>query len=103
VVQEALKGGRCIANTKGHHQKLVMTIMSVENRFGNIDFLHANMVLLEQRSSLVKNYVPCSSISSVKRSSMIGMGNLSLTIKLSRARKIRTHAPSAFFFKDHDN
>jgi hypothetical protein len=79
MVHEALKGRRCIAKTKGHHQKLVMTIMRVKNSFGNIGFVHVNLVITMVKIKLVKNYDPC--ISS-KRSSMTRMENLSLNFKL---------------------
>jgi len=45
VVHESLKGGFNIANTKRNHQKLIMTIMSETIHFGNIEFLHVNVVI----------------------------------------------------------
>ena len=45
VVHKALKSRGGITKTKWHDQELIMAFMSSESSLGNVDFLHANLVV----------------------------------------------------------
>jgi hypothetical protein len=84
MIHEALEGGGGITQAKGHDQKLIVALMSSKGHLGNVCLFHTYLVIAERRSSLVKNWAP---LNSSRRSSMTGMGNLSLMVSLLRARK----------------
>lgn len=84
-INEALEGWESIANSIRHNQKLIMVFMCVQYRLMNVNLFHADLVVSEWRSSLVKKLEPWSSS---RRSSMTRMGNLSFIVNLLRAWKL---------------
>jgi hypothetical protein len=84
MIHEALESGGRITQTKGHDQKLIVVIMSSKGSLSNVFLFHTDLVVARMRSSLVNNWAP---LNSSKRSSMTGMGNLSLMVSLLRAQK----------------
>jgi hypothetical protein len=78
-----VEGG--ITQAKGHDQKLIVALMSAKGHLGNVCLFHMYIVIARAKIKLVKNWVP---LNSSRRSSMTGMGNLSLMVSLLRERKL---------------
>lgn len=45
LVHNALKGGRCIGEAKGHHLELVISLMGLESSFVLIFWMHSHLVV----------------------------------------------------------
>jgi hypothetical protein len=84
MVHEALEGGGGVRQTKGHDQKLIVALMSVKGGLGNVSIFHTYLVIAQAKIKFGKELCP---LNSSRRSSMTGMGNLSLMVSLLRARR----------------
>ena len=58
VIHKTLESRRGIAETKWHDQELIMAFMSSESRLGNVDFLHANLVVASEKIQLSEEFSP---------------------------------------------
>src|ERR1700728_1661164 len=58
VIHKTLESRRGIAETKWHDQELIMAFMSSESRLGNVDFLHANLVIAGAKIQLGEELRP---------------------------------------------
>jgi hypothetical protein len=85
MIHEALEGGGGITQAKGHDQKLIMALMSAKGHLGNVCLFHTYLVIARGKIKFSKEVAP---LNSSRRSSMIGMGNLSLMVSLLRAWKL---------------
>ena len=45
MIHEALEGGGGITQAKGYDQKLIVALMSVKGRLGNVNLLHTYLVI----------------------------------------------------------
>jgi hypothetical protein len=99
-VHETLKGGRCIANAKGHHQELVMASMSEKNIVRNICLLHANLVIAREEIDFGEDL---STLELIQKVINDKNGKCILDCQFVQNSDVGTHEPSSFFLKDHDN
>ena len=58
VIHKTLESRRGIAETKWHDQELIMAFMSSESRLGNVDLLHANLVIAGAKIQLGEELCP---------------------------------------------
>jgi hypothetical protein len=86
MIHETLEGGGGITQDKGHDQKIIVALLSYKGSIGNVFLFHTYLVVAQMNIQFNKNWAL---LNSSKRSSMTGMGNLSLMVCLLRAQKSR--------------
>jgi hypothetical protein len=100
MIHETLKSGGGITETKGHDQELIVALMSVKCRLGDVFLFHTYLVVARMEVKFGKVLSPTEFIQKVIYD---GNGEFVLDGKFVEGMKIRTHVPSAFLLEDHDN
>lgn len=76
-IHGCLEGGRCICQSKRHDQELIMTLICLEGCFQYVSFIHTNLMITSNLSSLEKIVAPPNSSNS---SYAMGIRKLSRTV-----------------------
>jgi len=94
MIHEAFKSGGSITQSKGHDQKLIVALMSLKCCLRNVRLFHTYLVVAKTKIKFSKEL---GTTQSSKRSSMTGMGNLSLMVSLLRERKLGNMRQEPYF------
>ena len=54
IIHEALEGGGGITQAKGHDQKLIVALMSLKGRLGNVCLFHMYLVIAQAKIKFSK-------------------------------------------------
>jgi hypothetical protein len=100
MINETLKSGGGIEETKGHGQELIEALVSVKCHLGDVFLFHTYLVVSRTKVKFGKVLRPTEFIQKVIYE---GNGEFVLDGKFVEGKKNRTHAPSAFLLEDHEN
>jgi hypothetical protein len=99
MIHEALEGGGGITQAKGHDQELIVTLMSLKGSLQHVSFLHMYLVVA---TTQIKFSEVLSTTQLIQEIINDKNGKLVLDGEFIEGTEFRTHAPSTFFLKYHD-
>jgi hypothetical protein len=94
MIHEALEGGGGITQAKGHHQKLIVTLMSSKVSLGNVYLFHTYMVVARTKIEFSKELGATQFIQEVINDRD---GKFVFNGKFVDGMKVRTHLTRTFF------
>jgi hypothetical protein len=99
MIQEALESGGRITQTKGHDQKLIVSLMSYKHSLGNVCLFHMDLVVARTNIKFSKELGATQFIQEVvneRNEKFVFNGDF------AEGMEIKTHAPITFFLHEHD-
>jgi hypothetical protein len=100
MIHEALESGGSITQAKGTDQKLIMALMSLKCSLRNVFLIHTYLVVARTKIKFSKELGTTQFIQEVindRNEKFVFDG------EFVEGAEFRTHAPRAFFLKDHDH
>jgi hypothetical protein len=100
MIHEALESEGSITQAKGHDQKLIVALMSLKCSLRNVFLVHTYLVVARMNIKFSKELDTTQFIQEVINDRN---GKFFFYGEFVEGTKVRTHAPRAFFLKDHDH
>jgi hypothetical protein len=94
MIHEALEGERGITQAKGHHQKLIVALMSSKGSLGNVYLFHTYLVVARTKIEFSKQLGATQFIQEVINDRY---GKFFFNDKFVEGMEVRTHSPRTLF------
>jgi hypothetical protein len=100
MIHEALESGGKITQTKGHDQKLIVSLMSSKCSLRNVFLFHMDLVVARTKIKFSKELGSTQFIQEVINDRN---GKVVFNGEFVEGMEVRTHAPRIIFLKKHDH
>jgi hypothetical protein len=99
MIHEALESVWSIKQSKGHEQKLIVTLMSSKGSLRNVCLFHADLVVAQAKIKFSKEL---GTTQFIQEAINDRNGKFVFNGEFLEGMEVRTHAPITLFLKDHD-
>jgi hypothetical protein len=99
MIHEDLEGGGDITQAKGHDKKLIVALMSVKGRLGNVCLFHTYLVIARAKIKFSKELGATQFIQEVINDRN---GKFVFNGQFVEGTEVKTHSPRTSFLWDHD-
>jgi hypothetical protein len=100
MIHEPLESGESITQSKGHDQKLIVTLMSLKFTLRNVFLVHTYLVVARTKIKFSKELGTTQFIQEVINDRN---GKFVFNGEFVEGAEVRTHALRTLFLKDHDH